>query len=245
LTPDESKLVSENIGLAYDFALKKERCTRTLRCELDDIRSIACLGLIKAARTYDSSKGAFCSWAWLHMKSQLRVLLYKNEIETRTLTRADSSRPDYEVEDLASEDPSRSSENMDVKRMLETALERTTPKQAYVLTEHFVQKRKLYEIASEMGVTKQAVSKILCSGLVAARGVQIIGSQLMQLRVHTLILSRNELARELGVSVEQLTEWETKPVSTVTRSDFRRLCWTCRMSADELLSALCLEREAA
>lgn len=57
LTDEQRTLVEENIGLARRVAWKYKASCARYGMDWDDVFSIACLGLMKAARSFDPAKG--------------------------------------------------------------------------------------------------------------------------------------------------------------------------------------------
>lgn len=83
LTKEESKMVEENIGLAYDRADKlykqyQYRLTR-VNTPLEDVKGEAILGLIRAVQKFDPSKGfKFSTYAVPHIDNKVRRCVVKN-----------------------------------------------------------------------------------------------------------------------------------------------------------------------
>lgn len=80
LTPEQSQMVEENIGLAY-FALHKYR-ERFKWLDEDDILSACFIGLIKASRRYNPEFGTtFATYAVLSMyRTIIRELIPRKQI---------------------------------------------------------------------------------------------------------------------------------------------------------------------
>ena len=67
---DEEKLIVENINLAYDVAWKYTKKLKGL-IGFEDLISIANLGLVKAANTYDSKLGRFSTYVYRVMINEI------------------------------------------------------------------------------------------------------------------------------------------------------------------------------
>ena len=72
LTESKRRLVEQNIGLAGCAAVRFRRIGKTVGLELDDLFSIACMGLVYGAQRYDpavSRPGTYlydcCQWMLL------------------------------------------------------------------------------------------------------------------------------------------------------------------------------------
>lgn len=88
---DDSKreqFIIENQGLLVSFVNKY--CLKYLvRFEYDDLCSIAKIGLIKAADTYDESKGKFSTYAYACMQREFSMFFRR--LKTRDAIRTDLS----------------------------------------------------------------------------------------------------------------------------------------------------------
>ena len=88
---DDSKreqFIIENQGLLVSFVNKY--CLKYLvRFEYDDLCSIAKIGLIKAADTYDESKGKFSTYAYTCMQREFSMFFRR--LKTRDAIRTDLS----------------------------------------------------------------------------------------------------------------------------------------------------------
>ena len=88
---DDSKrerFIVENQGLLVSFVNKY--CLKYLiRFEYDDLCSIAKIGLIKAADTYDESKGKFSTYAYTCMQREFSMFFRR--LKTRDAIRTDLS----------------------------------------------------------------------------------------------------------------------------------------------------------
>lgn len=74
MTPDE--LILKNRGLVYHYANKFRPSLSMLRCDYEDLVSIGMLGMVKAAKTFDASKGIqFATYASTCIMNQLRMAL--------------------------------------------------------------------------------------------------------------------------------------------------------------------------
>ena len=80
MTKDEiNNLVIENINLCYDISWKYYKKYNNI-LDFDDIVSICNLGLVKAANTYNSSKGyAFSTYAYKVIVNELLMYLRNNK----------------------------------------------------------------------------------------------------------------------------------------------------------------------
>lgn len=72
LTDEQRKLVEENAQLIYGFIHK-------YNLPADDFYDLCAIGLCRAAKNYEPKKGAFSTWAYMYMLSELTHLKRKNE----------------------------------------------------------------------------------------------------------------------------------------------------------------------
>jgi len=83
LTKEQSKIVEENVALAYNRAKKLYKEYRykltNVNTPLDDIRAEAVMGLIQAVQRYDESKGfKLSTFAVHHIDNRVRKHVVKN-----------------------------------------------------------------------------------------------------------------------------------------------------------------------
>ena len=88
---EREQFIIENQGLLVSFVNK--HCLKYLvRFEYNDLCSIAKIGLIKAADTYDESKGKFSTYAYVCMQREFSTLFKR--LKTRDAIRTDLSLDD-------------------------------------------------------------------------------------------------------------------------------------------------------
>ena len=108
MTTDEEKLVTDNLGLAYELAWKYYMKFNGLY-ELDELQSVAFLGLTKAANTFNKYLGfEFSTYAYNCIQNQIRqyyrdnkkhidvVYLYE-EINDNGVTLEDITASEYDM----------------------------------------------------------------------------------------------------------------------------------------------------
>lgn len=87
LTDEQRRLVEENVGLARRAAWKYRKSCALYGMDWDDAYSIACLGLIQAALTYDPEKGAPTTYLTCGCESQILRELRRYRVEKRAKMR--------------------------------------------------------------------------------------------------------------------------------------------------------------
>lgn len=149
--PDD--LVEANLGLARAVA---SRFCRRGRIEDSEAYSIACLALVNAAETFDSSKAKFSTWATRIITQRIISELRRSrkrqvEVSFSSLdhkvadvveSESESKPPDFLVDVLTKPDPIDSvleSENKQILRL------------------HFIERKSLSEIGKQFGMTKENV----------------------------------------------------------------------------------------
>lgn len=90
-------LAARNVRLAYSFA---RRCPPVNGCDPEDVAGAALVGLVRAAQTWQADRGAFSTWAYAHMKNEVRRLR-RRRVEVRHLGDADRAVPDRSPTDPA------------------------------------------------------------------------------------------------------------------------------------------------
>ena len=162
LTESQRRLVEQNIGLAGCAAVRFRRSGKTVGLELDDLFSIACMGLVYGAQRYDpavSRPGTYlydcCQWMLLtelrHRRRKCRAgtvySLDKPVVMGReVVTYGDLLMADADVEEEALT-------NVILRRMMELS----TPRERIVAM-MYANGATQAEIARSLGVTRSAVS---------------------------------------------------------------------------------------
>ena len=72
LTTDQQQLVADNVHLAHWYCMRLGRRLAEIYPTLDDAIQEATLGLIRAAQTWQPSKGRFSTWATFQMRAYLQ-----------------------------------------------------------------------------------------------------------------------------------------------------------------------------
>ena len=79
MATDEEKLVTDNLGLAYELSWKYYMKFNGLY-ELDELQSVAFLGLTKAAKTFDKDLGyVFSTYGYNCIKNEIRQYYRSNK----------------------------------------------------------------------------------------------------------------------------------------------------------------------
>lgn len=169
---DTARLVEDNMGLVRAVVarfLRKGSCPM----EDSDLYSAGCVGLVKAANTFDPGVSKFSTWATRiisqHVISELRRLKSSKIVSmdgSEALlpdTRRHGEFPQVLFERLVMSNDSDTKSDSDTKRLLR---------------EFFVEGRSLSDLGSEMGVTKQTVKNKVDRALayVRSKNAEIIRS---------------------------------------------------------------------
>lgn len=94
LTPEQKQMVEDNIKLAY-FAAHK--FTGHFQLDYDDILSACYIGLIKAARGYNSDKAKFSTYAMQIMFRNIQRELFPRKPQVETLYLEDITNTDEQT----------------------------------------------------------------------------------------------------------------------------------------------------
>lgn len=84
LTDSQRALVESNLGLARMVAWKNYKYYEQLGMDWDDVFSVACLGLMRAARTFNSEKSKASTYLTCGCKSELRMELRRQRARSRS-----------------------------------------------------------------------------------------------------------------------------------------------------------------
>lgn len=146
----------------------------------DPLFSAAQLGLVKAARDYDPSKGAsYLTFAIMKIKNELFTCL-RDEVDPLTRYHRkeinEGRLQDVKVlggECLTSQGRKWSGlEMVDIKDELEAALRKLPKRVGQILIDMYVHNKSMVEIARERGVSKQMISFLVIDSLKRFRARQ-------------------------------------------------------------------------
>lgn len=78
MNQDFKKIANENIGLAYSLSNKWYKILKSQGIEFDDILSLAFIGLMKAARTFEKERGnTFSTYGCACIENEIKMYLRK------------------------------------------------------------------------------------------------------------------------------------------------------------------------
>lgn len=141
--------VVENMGLAWTFARKLPKFMRFSK-RLD----IATLALVRASRSFRSTRGAFSSYVWKQVKGQWQIDVRQRVKESKL------SMCPYidEARDLRYDRRWTAQERKVIDVLLD-GLSKLKPKHQLLLQKRFYDDLTLEEVGELMGVTRQAVEQ--------------------------------------------------------------------------------------
>lgn len=175
LTDTQRQLVEEYYGYAVFLAYKMGRSYIRPFFDLDDIRQSALIGLIAAACKYDSSRDcSFRSYSYRRIIGEIqdafRALSCYSRSEFKSLNAHHKQYTERTIScdaDLDILEDAKYSLNFDCVGSLDskklqlrfaTLLLRLSFKQRYVLTQHYIKDRSLWNIGQDLGLTEPTVS---------------------------------------------------------------------------------------
>lgn len=151
MTPAESELVAKHVELAHAFAKKKRWAYWPL--DIDDLRHLAYMGLIRAAQAC-TDKEKFKGWAWNYMMR----LSYKECRKARELY--DRERSLHDNMELAAKGESRPSPS---REEVIAAVNTLAGKKRDILLIYLEEGLTNIEIAKRLGIGKSYVSNVMRS----------------------------------------------------------------------------------
>lgn len=160
MTKEQETMVENNMALVTHIVTKFKDVA-----EFDDLFQVGCIGLIKAVRAFDASKGfAFSTLAVTTIKNEILMYLRreKNRIKTSSLNRIISDENMYEIGDLIESDFSLDDEIVcrELLERLNTELSKLNTRDRKIVIWH-IEGRGQYYIAKQIGVSQSCVSRII------------------------------------------------------------------------------------
>jgi len=143
-----SHLVQENIGLLKSIVLKFKK---TGKIEDSEIYSVACLGLVEASISFDSSKAKFSTWATKIINQKIIQFLRKSKKQKMFEFSLDTQ--DYLAEKHKQSIP------IHLLSLINASeLDSTTEKEnKLILSMHYLDGDSWSKIGKKMGMTREAV----------------------------------------------------------------------------------------
>lgn len=154
-----SPKIEEHLGLVRSVVYKY---LKMARLEDSDLYSVGCLALVEAARSFDSSKAKFTTWATRLIRQRVVDELRRSgKIKADGVSEVACYRNGrrYEVQfatvsSIISDDPADSSEYASFKRLVR---------------EYYILGKSLSEIATPIGISKETVRKRIRLAISAIR----------------------------------------------------------------------------
>ena len=149
ITQTESISVENYLALAKSITLKF--ISRNQKVEDSDLYGCACLALVNASKTYDSSKGAFTTWATRKIQHSIIDYLRKNKNHKKTEALGENSsdlQDDFEIKapiEILS---------VLLKDKNESKLEKQNKK---ILLDHFIENKSWAEIGRKLDLSRERV----------------------------------------------------------------------------------------
>jgi RNA polymerase sigma factor (sigma-70 family) len=168
LTTAQQKLVLDSISLAYWFAQRFFRRNRR-KFPIDDLKSVACEGLVQAALSYQPNKGSFSTWAGKLIKWNIMEYM-KNSGTVHTWLKEEDGQYRKNPAEVIAVDPWLDNENnpvgfesrestpeMNAERLfLCRKLQKLPKSQREVFVAVNVDETTYQEFATKTGVSRQA-----------------------------------------------------------------------------------------
>lgn len=157
----ENELVEKNMGLVYYLARSFQKSTGGI--EYDDLVQEGMVGLVKAARAFDESKGIlFSTYAWISIKR--RILLYikrqrkhKRDISINQDIRGTDGVPMEEILGYSQKEY----ENVWKRDLLERCIRSLNQSQREIVLLYYGKGLKQKEIAKQLGISQGQVCRII------------------------------------------------------------------------------------
>jgi RNA polymerase sigma factor (sigma-70 family) len=174
-------LVAANINLAYAYARRLQYSRRDIVARLgslDDIVSLAKLGLFRAAQLFDEERGAFSPYAWRWMRYFVLRAYFKADFIPAPTYRDEKAGPrrrlrvlrlGHHQEDAPQMDPPAAAgeghaDSEDLAR-LHAALAELPPRLGQVMCWRFLDELTLGQIARRLGLSKERIRQLVGEGL--------------------------------------------------------------------------------
>lgn len=104
MNTDEEKLILDNMGIAYDIAWKYKKKFYDL-ISMDDLQSLAFLGLTKAAKTFNNNLGInFSTYAYRCITNEILIYYRQNARHFNNISLSAPNDKDSTLEELIASD---------------------------------------------------------------------------------------------------------------------------------------------
>ena len=160
MTKEQETMVENNMALVTHIVTKFNGVA-----EFDDLFQVGCIGLIKAVRAFDESKGfAFSTFATPAVRNEILIYLRRerNRIKTSSLNKIISDENMYEVGDLIASDFSLDDEIVcrDLLKHLNIELGKLNARDRKIVI-WYINGYKQPDIAKQIGVSQSQISRII------------------------------------------------------------------------------------
>lgn len=160
MTKEQETMVKNNMGLVTHIVIKFNGVA-----EFDDLFQVGCIGLIKAVRSFDISKGfAFATFATPVIRNEILMYLRRerNRIKTSSLNKIINDENMYEVGDLIESNFSLDDEIVcrDLLKHLNIGLGKLNARDRKIVI-WYISGHKQDDIAKKIGVSQAQISRII------------------------------------------------------------------------------------
>lgn len=156
MTTDEEKLVLDNMNLAYDLAWKYHQKFYS-KFELEELQSIALLGLTKAGKTFDINRGnKFSTYAYQCIRNEFSYYFQKNVKYINDIHLFTKIVEDLDFQSILPSD--NNVEKSFLVNYLYDEIEQLKPNYKTVILKH-LEGRTFNEIAELMNISQSQVSQ--------------------------------------------------------------------------------------
>lgn len=143
------KLALDYIPLANSLAWKKNQKTPK-NVTFEDLKSVAYLGLVKAADNYDSNLGSFSNYAKIRINGE--IIDYLRQLSSKELK---------SIEDFQFDEPEVFEENTKLKYFFNFVFSKLNNIDSTILRMYYLENKTMKEIGVLHGICESRVSQIL------------------------------------------------------------------------------------
>lgn len=159
MSSTDTSWVVKHLGLVHLVARRRYLTDPAL--EYEDIVGAGMVGLMKAAQSYNPSRGAFSGYAVPRIRGEIGELFRRQQSLERTDTRVDDPGP------LADDRPTALDEHLQIERRdkLRAAVDRLPAHERAVIAGVYFGNQKAKVIALRLGLTESRISQLRAAAL--------------------------------------------------------------------------------
>lgn len=157
----KEKMFNENINIAYKIVQRYRNCG----IEYEDLKQIALLGLWKAVNTYKADKKVlFSSYSYKVIQNEINLYLKTNKKHFLNRYLKDEIIEGFTIEEVIPNKDNqieRLEDFLDTRKYISKIKKYITNKREKIIVDMLLSSKKQNEIAKELGISRQRVSKII------------------------------------------------------------------------------------